>query len=75
MTEKRNQKGSDVRAMIERAIGGDVVAADDRELLLAYLKYAVDDVAQINETSAMLLQMAIADLEGKTREPGLTRPQ
>ena len=75
MTEKRDQKTPDIRSAIEQVIGGDIATADGRELLLAYLKYALDDLAQINETSAMLLQMAIADLEGQSPAPGLSRPQ
>lgn len=57
-----------MREVIQQANGGTVPSVDDRQLLVAYLKYVVEDVAQINETSALLLQMAIADLEGK--EPG-----
>jgi hypothetical protein len=35
----------------------------ERHLVVAYLKYAVEDVAQFNETSAVLLEQAIAYLE------------
>jgi hypothetical protein len=57
-----------MREIIEEASDRETAAADDRKLLVAYLKYAVADVAQINETSALLLQMAIADLE--SQQPG-----
>jgi hypothetical protein len=35
----------------------------DRKILVAYLEYAVDDVATVNETSATFLRMAISHLE------------
>jgi len=35
-----------------------------REFLIAYLRYAVDDVDNVNERSALFLRMAIDDLEG-----------
>ena len=34
----------------------------DREALIAYLQYAVEDVAAVSETGATLLRMAIAHL-------------
>jgi hypothetical protein len=39
----------------------------DRDLLVAYLEYAVSDVAAIDATSASLLELAIAHLK---RPPG-----
>jgi len=36
----------------------------DRAKLITYLQYAVDDVAELNETSAALLRMAITHLAG-----------
>ncbi len=75
MTAKPGNKMSAVRATIENAIGCDLASADDRELLVAYLKYAVQDVAEINETSAFLLQMAIAGIEDQPQDAGLSAPQ
>jgi hypothetical protein len=40
-----------------------VTTIADRSQLIAYLKYAVDEVATYSETSASLLLMAITDLE------------
>lgn len=34
-----------------------------RATLITYLRYAVDDLAKINETSAALVRMAIVSLE------------
>jgi hypothetical protein len=39
--------------------------ATTREQLVAYLTYAVDEVAFYSETSALLLRMAISDLQGE----------
>ncbi len=75
MTTKHNNKMSAVRATIENAIGCDLTSGDDRELLVGYLKYAVQDVAEINETSAFLLQMAIAGIEDQPQDVGISTPQ
>jgi hypothetical protein len=41
---------------------GQVDMLVDRHQLVAYLAYAIDEVAVFSETSASLLRMAIADL-------------
>ncbi len=38
-------------------------SVDDRQLLIAYLEYAVTDVAALDTTSASLLKLAIAHLK------------
>jgi len=60
---------------IEKAPNRDIVPATDRQVLIAYLKYAVEDVAQINQTSASLLRLAIAYLEGRSPNGETSRPQ
>lgn len=45
------------------ARGGASESFTDRGNLIAYLQYAVDDVAAINKTSGAFLQMAITHLE------------
>ena len=47
----------------------------ERRLIVAYLKYAVEDVAQYNEMSAALLRQAIACLEDSSAETARLRPQ
>jgi hypothetical protein len=41
--------------------------AATREQLVAYLTYAVDEVAFYSESGALLLRMAISDLEAEAR--------
>jgi hypothetical protein len=50
-------------------------AIPERHLVIAYLKYAVDDVALFNQTSATLLRQAIAYLEGGAVKAERLRPQ
>lgn len=38
----------------------------DRHLLAAYLHYALDELALVNETSALLVKLAIASLTEET---------
>jgi hypothetical protein len=45
----------------------------DRDLLVAYLEYAVSDVAAIDATSASLLELAIAHLKRPYGENHLAR--
>lgn len=35
----------------------------NRKMLVAYLQYAVDDIAVLNETSAVLVRLAIEQLK------------
>ena len=37
--------------------------APNRKMLIAYLQYAVDDIAILNETSAVLVRLAIEHLK------------
>ena len=39
----------------------------DRDMLVEYLRYAIDDLAALNETSAALVRMAIVSLKEETR--------
>lgn len=39
-----------------------------RKLIVAYLKYAIKDVNELDETSGRLLQLAIAYLEGRSAD-------
>lgn len=41
-------------------------APPDRATLIMYLRYALDDLAKVNETSAALVRMAIVSLEEET---------
>jgi hypothetical protein len=41
----------------------------ERDVLIAYLQYAVEDVAAMSESSATLLRMAIAHLEVSESHP------
>ncbi len=51
-----------------RELRCDDARTPNRQLIVAYLKYAVTDVSALNETSARLLQLAIAYLEGRTAD-------
>ncbi len=55
-----------MRSCRKRAAGGprQGYAFADRTTLISYLQYAVDDVAELNETSAQFLRMAITHLKG-----------
>ncbi len=57
-----------MKAMQRHPNGSVIEPSADRELLIAYLEYAVNDVAALDETSASLLQMAISRL--KATRPG-----
>jgi hypothetical protein len=46
---------------IERDIASQLSA--DRHSLIAYLRYVVEELAVVNETSAALVRMAITSLE------------
>ncbi len=63
-----------MKAMHYRHEGDAVETSADRELLIAYLEYAVSDVAALDETSASLLQLAIAHLRGARGGVGLLQP-
>jgi hypothetical protein len=39
----------------------------DHDMLVEYLRYAIDDLAALNETSAALVRMAIVSLKEETR--------
>ena len=56
-----------MKAARRHPVGADIEASADRQLLIAYLEYAVSDVAALDETSASLLQLAIAHLKAKGR--------
>jgi hypothetical protein len=49
--------------------------AVQREQLIAYLAYAVDEVAVFSQTSALLVRMAIMDLEWEPAPSGDDRPE
>lgn len=51
--------------------GSRVGSSADRELLIAYLEYAVSDVAALDANSALLLQLAIAHLKQVGRDQEL----
>ncbi len=55
-------------------LGRDDARTPNRQLIVAYLKYAVRDVSALNETSGRLLQLAIAHLEGRTSDDPAMRP-
>ena len=44
----------------------------NRKMLMAYLQYAVDDIAVLNETSAVLVRLAIEHLK-RTSSPSPQR--
>jgi hypothetical protein len=46
----------------------DDARTPNRKLIVAYLKYAVKDVNELDETSGRLLQLAIAYLEGRSAD-------
>ena len=73
MTEKETHDAQPPAT--EQAFGCNEKRDDQRELLVTYLRYVVAEVAQINATSASLLLMAIADLEGKRQGCNPLQPQ
>jgi len=44
-------------------------------MIVAYLKYALDDVGRLNGTSGSLLQLAIAYLQKGTAAVGMSQRQ
>ena len=44
----------------------ETVSRRQRELIVAYLSYAIEDVRAVSETGLHLLQMTIAALSGET---------
>jgi hypothetical protein len=56
-----------MKAVRRHPNGTDIEMSADRQLLIAYLEYAVSDVAAVDEISASLLQLAIAHLKATGR--------
>jgi hypothetical protein len=48
---------------LERPRAGAIVATDLRDMMVAYLSYAADDVRTVDEKAHQLLQLAIDALE------------
>jgi hypothetical protein len=67
MTKNGKKIDQSFRAVVGAAAEHHARSENRREFLIAYLKYAVDDVANVNERSALFLRMAIDDLEGRAQ--------
>jgi hypothetical protein len=48
---------------LERPVADAIVAADLRDMMIAYLSYALDDVRTVDSNAYQLLQLTIETLE------------